>query len=287
MTRADHPPQRKFLRRLLIFLAALLGMALFGYVYVFRIEPFWYKVERVEITVEGLPPAFKDFRIVCLSDFHQEPRASLEYIDRVVQRVNDLAPDIVCLLGDYVFSSAEAITELAPALGRLQASNGVFGILGNHDLWTDADVIRSGLEMHGVRMLVNEHVRLGSQKNSLVLAGLDDGWSGQPDLDQALAGAPEDAPIILMMHEPDFADQLSQGGRVDLQLSGHSHGGQVRLPFIGAPFLPKYARKYDQGQYRIGEMWLYISRGIGVIYPPGRFNCRPEITEIVLVNPGE
>jgi predicted MPP superfamily phosphohydrolase len=259
----------------------LIGLGIYGYV--FHIEPVWYTVERIEIPIPDLPPEFHNFRIICLSDIHLEPSSDLDYIKRVVKQINGLEPDLACLLGDYVFSSAEAIADLAPALSEIRARWGVIGILGNHDLWTSAEIVRSGLEDHDIRVLVNEHIVLGSEKAPLVLAGLDDGWSGEPSLDQALNGAPVTAPVIIMLHEPDFADQMALNGRIHLQLSGHSHGGQVRLPFYGAPFLPEYGRKYDQGLYRVGEMWLYVTRGIGVISPPGRFNCRPEITEIVLV----
>jgi predicted MPP superfamily phosphohydrolase len=275
--------RRSFVKALVAILVTVgvIGLLLYGYV--FHIEPIWYTVERIEIPIPNLPQEFHDFRIVCLSDIHIEPSTNLNYMRRVVNQVNKLEPDLVCLLGDYVFSSAETIADLAPTLSEIRARWGVFGILGNHDLWTNAEIVRAGLEAREIRVLVNEHIVLGSEEAPLVLAGLDDGWSGEPSLDQALSGAPVNAPVILMLHEPDFADQMTLNARVHLQVSGHSHGGQVRLPFYGAPFLPEYGRKYDQGLYRVGEMWLYVTRGIGVINPAGRFNCRPEITEIVLV----
>jgi predicted MPP superfamily phosphohydrolase len=275
--------RRSFLKALGVSLVTVGAVGLVGYGYVFHIEPIWYTVERIEIPIPDLPPEFHDFKIVCLSDIHFEPFADLDTMRRVVNQVNELEPDLVCLLGDYVFSSADSIFDLAPTLGELRARRGVFGILGNHDLWTNASIVLSGLENNGIKVLVNEHILIGSENAPLVLAGLDDGWSGEPNLDRALSEAPTNAPVILMLHEPDFADEITLDGRVYLQLSGHSHGGQVRLPFYGAPFLPAYAHKYDQGLYRVGEMWLYVTRGIGVISPPGRFNCRPEITEIVLI----
>ena len=117
----------------------------------------------------------------------------------------------------------------------------------------------------------------------IFLAGLDDGWSGQPDLNLALQNLSPGIPTILLMHEPDFADIFSKDKRVSLQLSGHTHGGQVRIPGLGAIVLPDYGKKYEQGLYRVKDMWLYTNRGIGVIWPAVRFNCRPEITEITLV----
>ncbi len=118
----------------------------------------------------------------------------------------------------------------------------------------------------------------------IYLAGLDDLWSGQADLTAALAQAPANVPTILLVHEPDFADTVAKDGRVSLQLSGHSHGGQVRLPGIGAPILPYLGRKYDQGLYNVNNMWLYTNRGIGLGRIPLRINCPPEITEFTLTS---
>jgi predicted MPP superfamily phosphohydrolase len=275
--------RRGFLKTLGISTLSITAAGLLGYGYVFHIEPEWLSVEQIQAPIAELSASLQGFRIVCLSDLHFEPFTRLDFIHRVVRRVNALEPDLICLLGDYVFAQADSIHELAPVLAELHADHGVFAILGNHDLWTDAEVVRAGLEAEGIQVLVNQRVLLNLAGETIVLAGLDDGWSGKPDLQQALEGAPENAPVILLLHEPDLADQIALDGRVDLQLSGHSHGGQMRIPFFGAPFLPEYARKYDQGFYQVKDMWLYVTRGIGVIYPPGRFNCRPEITEITLV----
>lgn len=258
---------------------------LLGYGYTFHIEPEWLSLERLQVPITNLPSAFNGFRLICLSDFHFEPYTQLDFIERVVERVNQLEPDLVCLLGDYVFTQAESMNALVPVLARLTANHGVYAILGNHDLWTNAEMVRSGLEQEGIKVLINQSVALNIGDESLVMAGLDDAWSGEPDLLLALSDAPQNAPVILMLHEPDFADEMARHAGVALQLSGHSHGGQVRMPFYGAPFLPRFARKYDQGLYRVGNMWLYVTRGVGVIGPPGRFNCRPEITEIILVPP--
>lgn len=276
--------RRGFLKTLGCSVIGVSAAGLIGYAYAFHVEPEWYTIERIDIPIPDLPPAFHNFRIVCLSDIHFEPYNHLDYIQRVVSQANELEPDLICLLGDYVFAHADSIAALSPVLGDLNARHGVFAILGNHDLWTDAEIVRSGLESHGIRVLINQRVTLDSAGDTLVLAGLDDGWSGEPDLQQALDGIPDSAPVLLLLHEPDFADRMASDERVKLQLSGHSHGGQVRLPLLGAPFLPNYAHKYDQGLYRVDGMWLYVTRGIGVIYPPGRFNCRPELTEITLID---
>ena len=253
-----------------------------GYGYVFYVEPRWLEIERVEVPIHGLSEAFNDFKIVCLSDFHLHPFTQIDFIEKVVARANELNPDVVCLLGDYVLEGADSIYELAPVLAGLESKYGVFAVLGNHDLWTDADVVRSGLEAVGIRVLVNESVSIYVGDDDLILAGLDDGWSGEADLSLALENTPQGSPVILMLHEPDFADHYARDGRVSLQLSGHTHGGQVRIPGIGGPFRPAYGQKYDDGLIEIEDMWLYTTRGVGVIGPPARFNCRPEITEIIL-----
>lgn len=132
-------------------------------------------------------------------------------------------------------------------------------------------------------VLVNQGVNITAGGESLYLAGLDDGWSGKPDLKTALEKAPADAPVILLLHEPDLADEVSKDPRISLQLAGHSHGGQIRFPYIGAPILPYLAWKYDMGLYRVKDMWLYTNRGIGVTNEPIRYNCAPEITQFTLV----
>jgi len=265
--------------------ATTLGLGisgLAGYGYVFYVEPRWLSIERIDVPIYGLPEAFDGFKIVCMSDFHLHPYTQIDFIERAISTANELAPDVVCLLGDYVFEGADSIYELAPVLAELESTYGVFAVLGNHDLWTDAAIVRSGLEAVGIRVLVNESVPLRREGDNLSLAGVADGWRGEPALSLALEGAPQGSPVIMMLHEPDFADHYARDGRVRLQLSGHTHGGQVRIPGLGGPFRPEYGRKYDDGLVEIEGMWLYTTRGIGVIGPPARFNCRPEITEITL-----
>ncbi len=259
------------------------GLALAGgYEYATRLEPDWLAVEKVSIPVKNLAPELEGFKVVQLSDLHLHPFTQIELIREVVPLVAQIEPDLIVLTGDYVLQGAESIFELAPVLAALNARHGIFAILGNHDLWTNAAVVQAGLEKGGIPVLVNRGVALGSGPGTIYLAGLDDGWSGTPDLKLALEKRPAGAPTILLVHEPDLADTICQDGRVLLQLSGHTHGGQVRLPGLGAPVLPPFGRKYDQGLYRVNEMWLYTNRGIGLIGPPVRFNCPPEITLLTL-----
>ena len=217
-----------------------------------------------------------------MADFHLYPHTRIELIARAVDMSNRLKPDLVTLVGDYVLATADSIFDLAPVLAQLNARYGVFSILGNHDYWTNGEVVNSGLEQSGLTVLRNSGVDLSIGRETLYVGGVDDGWVGRSDLPQTLERRADGALTLLLMHEPDFADGFSNDGRVALQLSGHSHGGQVRFPGIGSPFLPPYGRKYDLGLYRVRDMWLYTTRGIGVTVP-FRLNCRPEVTEITLV----
>jgi predicted MPP superfamily phosphohydrolase len=269
--------------------AGTLGVGLtglFGYTYAFHIEPHWLAVERVYIQPHNLPTPFNGFKLVCLSDFHHETGDSLAYIRRVVKITNDMHPDVVCLLGDYVFSQAGSIDALASVLSDLEATSGVYAVLGNHDYWTDPKIVQAGLQGAGIEVLINQRVFLERAGEQLLLIGLDDGWSGDPEPQGLLEATPADIPVIVLMHEPDFADSISKLKQVDLQLSGHSHGGQVKPLFVEAPMRPDFARKYIAGLYEVDQMILYVTRGIGVIPPRARFNCRPEITEIVLTTNG-
>jgi hypothetical protein len=243
-------------------------------------------LERVTIPIAGLPPALEGLRIVQMSDLHLHPYTQIGLIEQAVDLANRLEPDLVALTGDYVLSSGASILELAPVLGRLRARLGVFAVLGNHDMWKGPRTITQELEQAGITVFANAgralQIERGDERGTLYLAGLSDGLTGHPDLRHALRDMPSNATCILLMHVPDVADEYAADGRVALQLSGHSHGGQVRLPGRGALILPPMGVKYDHGLYRVGDMWLYTNRGIGVTGPPVRFNCRPEVTQITL-----
>ncbi len=259
-----------------------LAVSLFSGAYPFVVEPNWLAVSRVDVPLPHLPPALDGFTIAQLSDFHLGPDVSAGEVRRAVDVTNALQPDLVVLTGDYVIVSAADAAACAQELAALRAPFGVRAILGNHDFWTNEAIVDRHLRRAGFDLLRNEHRRLDVGDAALWLAGLEDVWAGQPDLDAALAGIPPDAIIVLLVHEPDFADWATGWG-IALQLSGHSHGGQVRLPFLGAPILPYLAHKYPYGRRRVGDLWLYTNRGIGLIPPPVRFNCRPEITLVRMI----
>ena len=274
--------RRQFLKTLGVLSTAGIAAGCGGAGYISQIEPTWIWLESITIPLIDLPESLDGFKIVQISDVHLYPHTQIETVQHAVTLANSVQPDLVVLTGDYVLETADAIFDLAPALAGINAQNGIFAILGNHDLWTNETVVRHGLEQNGIEVLRNQGVTLPVGQDGLYLAGLDDGWSGRPDLPAALAAAPPEIPVLLLMHEPDFADTAAGNGRVAVQLSGHSHGGQVRLPGIGAPILPYLGEKYDIGLNRVADMWVYTNRGLGVIGPPVRFNCPPEVTAITL-----
>jgi uncharacterized protein len=272
------------------FSAALGSVGLAGFaVEAAWIEPHRPVVEQVEVSLARLPKELDGLTIAQLSDFHYDSAASAGVIRTAVEITNRLAPDIVVLTGDYVTWSplhnrsraAEESKPCAQVLADLRAPMGVFGVLGNHDYVSDPRLVTRSLEAHGITVLRNFNLGIERRGARLWIAGVDDVLGGGARLDQALEGIPRDEATVLLAHEPDYADTVVSSA-VDLQLSGHSHGGQVRLPFVGAPFLPYLARKYPWGLRQLGRLKLYTNRGIGTILLPVRFNCPPEVTLLTL-----
>lgn len=239
------------------------------------------ELEEVSIPVPRLHPALDGYRIVQLSDLHLFPFTTLDFIRKAVEKANAARPDLIVLTGDYVSSTASAMDDLQPVLAGLNARDGVYATLGNHDHWTNANVIRAGLRAAGLTVLHNQSIPLGGGK--LWLSGLDDGWVGRADFEAALDEAPGDAPVVLLVHEPDLVDSYARNPRVVLQLSGHTHGGQVRLRHPRRAYtLPHLGRKYDQGLFRVRDTWLYTNRGVGMIVVPVRVNCPAEVSVFTL-----
>lgn len=248
-----------------------------------RNEIRWLVEEFTDIPVKNLPPAFEGFTIVQLTDMHLRPFTQVEHIERAVERTNALQPNLVVLTGDYVWHDEEDILDLVPALAKLDATHGVYAVLGNHDIKTDAGLITETFERHGIPVLRNRGLDLQLGNHRLHLAGIDDGWLGKPDIKETLASHRGDVPIILLAHEPDMMDWYANDTRISLQLSGHTHGGQVQMT-PGKPFVrPHLGRKYVQGLYRVNQSWVYTSRGLGTTGVPLRRNCAPEITHLTLV----
>jgi predicted MPP superfamily phosphohydrolase len=275
---ASNLSRRQFLKKVLGGLAVSAGACLGCPGYTALVEPRWLVLERSTVYLEGLGPHLEGFRLALLSDFHLGPHVERDQVARAVEMALGLESDLLVLAGDFV-SSAPATGPCAEEMARLNAPAGVVACLGNHDHWTDPEAVAGALAEAGVEVLRNRALEVA---DGLWVAGVDDVWERQADLDAALSGVPAGATMLLLAHEPDFADLVAADGRTVLQLSGHTHGGQVRLPLVGPPILPYLGRRYPAGLYTVGRMQLYVSRGVGLISPPIRLNCRPEVTLLEL-----
>ena len=276
-------PRRRFFK----WLAGLALGTASAVTYSRVLEPRWVDVEQIPLAIPGLPQQLAGKRIAQLSDIHLSQYFTPERLLSAVETVNALAPDWLFITGDYVGDDAESAEGLIEPLRRLQMPT--FVSFGNHDYWSDIYVVREKLAATPVKMLRNEATPI---TDGLWLAGVDDLWSGRPDLKAAMRDVPPHVTTLLLAHEPDFFDQvLHADAPIAVQFSGHSHGGQVRLPRLEAgadgfhsyaPILPRYGKRYPIGLRKIGERQVYTNRGLGVWPVPFRLNCRPEISLFTL-----
>lgn len=251
--------------------------------YAWRVEPRWLQITRLTLPIADLPPAFEGYRIVQLSDLHLGVRLIQEYLPVVVQAANREQPDLLAITGDIATGRRRGLAEAQAVLAGLRARDGVWATLGNHDYSVGVDLVASALREAQIRLLCNAHCVIRRAADHLVIAGIDDVVQGIPDLPRTLHGVPEDSPVILLAHEPDFARIAAADRRIVLQLSGHTHGGQIRLPGLKPLVLPTFGHAYPDGPYWVQGMVLYTSRGIGTGRMVMRFLCRPEMVVITLV----
>jgi uncharacterized protein len=256
----------------------------------FLIAPHIPLAEKINIRLPRLPEAFHGFRIVLMGDMHFGPYIGKAQVERAVRLGLSLKPDLTILTGDFVShpllerngpGGARHAEPCAQVLQQLKATP-VVSILGNHDHWNDPDIVAEILDNHGLQVLRNQSIPLERDGQRIWVVGVDDVYEEANDLDKALLGVPPTETKIVAVHEPDFADETARHS-IDLQVSGHSHGGQVRIPGYGAPVLPRLGRKYPIGLNRVGNLQVYTNRGIGMVTPPVRLNCSPEVTLITLV----
>jgi predicted MPP superfamily phosphohydrolase len=260
--------------------AGLLGISgTAAYASLFEITD--YELTETDIFIRGLPASFENFRIVQVSDVHHSSLVSLEEVRRVVELAQSARGDMVVLTGDYTTARRSYIEPCAEVLGTLEAPSGVWAVLGNHDHYTDGELTRRALVRQRIGVLDNAHTLLARGADTLQLAGIDD-WSwGYADWTRALGGLDRKRPTLLLSHEPQVFDAPETKG-LSLILSGHTHGGQVNLPFVGAPARFFEAFKYLRGRYERDGQQLYVSRGTGVVGLPIRFGARPEVAVLRL-----
>ena len=280
---------RPITRRKFLGLTAATGVAAVGIDSV-AIEPNLPHIVRREITLQRWPEHLDGFTIAFLSDFHYDRCFSVHPLHAAIGMVNELKPDLIVLTGDFVSlplfkeedktvaSHAEPCAEL---LCQMHATHGLWAVLGNHDAFSDPDHVTAALRAKGIQVLVNQSAPIETNGARFWLAGVNDVLGEHADLDAALRGIPKNEATVLLAHEPDYADYV-KGFPVDLQLSGHTHGGQIRLPLVPVFYLPELGRKYVKGLFQLGPLTLYTNIGLGTVAFPVRLNCPPEITFITV-----
>lgn len=239
-------------------------------------------IARTEIELPQLPTAFDGLTIAFLTDFHCSAETPAAFLEQVVDATNQLQPDVILLGGDYVTEGTDYIPAVGKLLARLKAPMGVYGVLGNHDFDADAVAIRASLKRAGVVELTNSGRWLTRDGSRIRIAGMGDLWGDVQDLPAALGTASTSDVVILLSHNPDYAMEISDP-RVRLVLAGHTHGGQINLPYVGTLITnSRFGRRMTSGQIPFQSFLLYISRGLGTVMLPFRYQCPPEITFLKL-----
>ena len=254
--------------------------------YACKIEPGRLEICSRSILLPRLDREFDGYRVGLISDIHMDGWMNLDRLETAMELLNEQKPDLVAITGDYVTDTVMLDSrQLSKALSMIEATDEVLAVLGNHDYLTDHNMIRRLIHESKITELSNEVYTVRRGESLLHFAGVDNFRQRRARLDLVLEKMPEEGAAILLAHEPDFADVSAATGRFDLQLSGHSHGGQVRLPFLGPVVRPLYAMKYADGLHHVDGMLLYTNRGLGLLKPHLRLNCRPEITILTLLAP--
>jgi uncharacterized protein len=272
--------RRRFLK---YGIAAAGAVSVAGAAHATFIEPHNIEVTRIDIPIKNLPAPFHGFRMVQMTDIHHGKYISIDFVRHAVELANREKPDLFLLTGDYVSHDVSCIKPSIGAMGTLRAPHGRVAILGNHDYWVSTHNTRLRLREENIPDLTNSHVVIQRGGAALCVGGVGDLWCDSQNLSRTFAGAPPGAPRILLSHNPDFAEAISPGWKVDIMIAGHTHGGQIVLPYFGAPVVPSdFGQKYCSGLVHGPQCPVYVSRGIGVITPPVRINCRPEIPVFTL-----
>lgn len=249
-----------------------------------KYKPGQYQLVELPIKVSQLDSAFNNYTIIQLSDIHLGFWMTPKRLVGLIQEVNALKPDLVVMTGDYVSYIVDPyLPVITQEFSKLSAKDGVIAILGNHDHWLGSKKIIKALQKAHITVLQNQVVSISKGNHKLHIAGLDDAMVDLHDLKIVMSKMPQDdSPAIMLAHEPDLADETSATGRFFLQLSGHSHAGQIGLPFFGYALRGPWFKKYPAGKYQVGEMIQYTNRGVGTNTFRFRINCPPEITRIIL-----
>lgn len=253
------------------------------------LEPNRPRIVRQDFSLPRWPERLNGFTVALLSDFHFDPYFSAHPLHAAIAMVNGLRPDLIVLTGDFVSmplvgderKAAFAAAPCARLLRQMTAPHGLWAVMGNHDDGTDRNHVTRALQAENIQVLANQSEAIERDGARIWLAGVNDVLSKTADLTKTLRRVPLGEAVILLAHEPDFADEVSRFP-IDLQLSGHSHGGQIRIPLLPPLYLPVMAKKYVLGKYQVGPLALYTNAGLGTVAVPVRLNCPPEITLLTL-----
>lgn len=254
-----------------------------SYAYARFVEPTRLSITEKEIHIPHLPDALVGTVVAQLTDFHYEPDRHDELISEAVALTNAANPDIIALTGDFITGLQTVFDPLMATLSGLKAKHGIYSILGNHDGWHgQLDSFQKGFRKAGFEFLVNQGTCIEINGEKLYIIGTDSVWSGEVDAPACYRGHHKE-PVLALVHEPDVFDALTDQFPVSLQLSGHTHGGQCRVPLIGyAPVTVRYGRKYIYGEFSKGDSRIFVSRGLGTVGTPVRFACIPEVAILTL-----
>ena len=282
MKKQKHP----FITRRKFFYTGILGTLGASYTYARYIEPYQLAITRKDIITPRLPASLDGTTIAQLTDLHFQPERHEALISEAIALTNAEKPDIIALTGDYITDTDSVFPPLVPHLSQLKAKHGVYAVLGNHDVWYGLlGTFKTGFQQAGIELLNNRGSTIRIKGEKLFIAGTTSALSGGFTPSKAFQGHGNE-PIIALMHEPDVFDRIAAKYPVSLQLSGHTHGGQCRVPIIGyVPAKVMLGKKYIYGQYNLNNSQIFVSRGIGTTAINVRFSCKPEIAIITLRSP--
>jgi len=276
------PKKHRLFNRRNFIRTGVLGTAS-SYVYARYIEPTRLSITEKDIYIPHLPDALDGTVVAQLTDFHYEPDRQDELMAEAVAATNAANPDIIALTGDFITRKQNVFDPLMAVLSGLKAKHGIYSVLGNHDGWSgQLSTFKKGFRQTGFEFLINQGTGITINGEKLFIVGTDSVWSGHIDAPNCYKGHGKE-PVLALVHEPDVFDTLTELYPVSLQLSGHTHGGQCRIPFVGyTPITVKYGRKYIYGEYAKNDSRIFVSRGLGTVGTPVRFACAPEVAILTL-----
>lgn len=272
---------QKMTRRSVIGLA---GIGVPSAIWASGIEPNLLSITRKTLVLPRWPKSLDGFRIAQITDVHYRPGTDEELIAKLRKALEVEEPDCIAITGDFVINDPSSLAEFARALKGISAAHGIFASPGNHDRWhCTVSNIKKEFESIGISYLQNKGTNINIKGERIFINGLDSVWGGRPVPNRAWNGHQKNTPVISMVHEPDFFDELHTSRPLDLQLSGHTHGGQCRLPLINyTPAKVKFGRNYIYGHFKNDRSQLFVGRGIGTVGLRVRFACRPELVILTL-----